>query len=74
MAYMSVEEWRKKRAGGQEGTTQSSPISTVSSTSKTSSDKTSQFMSVAEWRAERAKKSAKGWADAANALLEESQQ
>ena len=73
MAYMSVEEWRKKKeAGGTEGTKKSSPGPTVS-VSNDSSVKSSKFMSVAEWRAERAKKSAQGWSEAARGLLDETQ-
>ena len=73
MAYMSVEEWRKKKeAGGTEGTKNSSPVPTVS-VSNDSSVKSSKFMSVAEWRAERAKKSAQGWSEAARGLLDETQ-
>ena len=75
MALMSVEEWRKRKA--QQGTVSSSAPS-VSSSESSSSNKTtgesSRLMSVAEWRAQRATKSAQGWADAANALLKETQQ
>ena len=74
MAYMSVEEWRKqKEAGNTQGTSKSSATSatTVSSTSEKSTGKSSGYMSVAEWRAERAKKSAQNWLESANALLED---
>ena len=71
MALMSVEEWRKQKA--QQGTTSSSAPSASSSGTAKTSDGASRLMSVAEWRAERATKSAQGWADAANALLKDTQ-
>ena len=78
MAYMSVEEWRKQKAAGNtQGTGKSSASaksSTISSSSKGVSGNSSGYMSVAEWRAKREKKSVQQWSEAVNALLNETQQ
>ena len=81
MAYMSVEEWRKKKdTEDKQGTSKSSATSTSSKTSSTASNKTSSttgeksskssgYMSVSEWRAQKANKSVQDWANAANSIL-----
>ena len=75
MALMSVDEWRKKKEEEKQGTATASAPSdyTQSSSSQGSSSKSSQIMTVAEWRAEKAKKSVNGWAESANALLNDVQ-
>ena len=75
MALMSVEEWRRKKEEKKQGTaTASAPsVSSQRSSSQGSSGKASQLMTVAEWRAEKAKKSVDGWAESANALLNDVQ-
>ena len=77
MARISVEEWRKqKEAENKQGTNQSSATTSSSSPSSPSSSKevsgnSSGRISVAEWRAERAKKSAQSWVESASSLLED---
>ena len=79
MAYMSVEEWRKqKESGNKQGTSKSPAASTTSKSSSTkSSSDSSGYMSVAEWRAAKAKKttpqSAQDWADSATSLLKDTE-
>lgn len=74
MARISVEEWRKqKEAENKQGTNQSSATTSSSSpsSSKEVSGNSSGRISVAEWRAERAKKSAQSWVESASSLLED---